>query len=385
VTLRTVGRGLAILAVVVLVGFGLRATVFAPPPVPVVVHTVKRGTVEQSVTNSRAGTVKARRRAKMSPEEGGRVVTIPKRKGARVVAGEIVLALDASGPRARLELSQRERDAAIAERARACFAAERAGRELARHQRLAKQGIISTDQLDALQSGARTAAASCAAAGANVQRAAAAVTLAESQLDHTILRAPFDGVIADLGIEVGEWSTPSPPGVVVPAVLDIIDTTSLFISAPMDEVDSARIQSGLPARVTLDSYPGQHFAAHVVRVAAYVLDREEQNRTVEIEAELDDRTLATALLPGTSADVEVILATRPDVLRLPAAAVMAGDKVLVVEDDRLVERPVELGLRNWDFVEVTGGVTADTQVVTSLDRPEVRAGAIVIVEQGPGT
>jgi HlyD family secretion protein len=149
----------------------------------------------------------------------------------------------------------------------------------------------------------------------------------------------------------------------------------------MDEVDSARIRAGLPGRVSVDSHPGEHFSGHVVHVAPYVLDFEEQNRTVEIEVELDDRVLAATLLPGTSADVEVILEARDRVLRVPSAAVLSGDKVLVPERGRLVERPVEVGLRNWDMTEIRGGLEDGEPVVVSLDRPEVRASARVrIVE-----
>lgn len=375
------GMRVAVVAALVVLVAVLRATVFAPAPVPVQVATVARGRVEQSVTNSRAGTVKARRRAKLSPEEGGRVVDVPHRKGDRVKAGDILLQLDPSMSEARLTLAQREREAADAERQRACLAAERTVRERDRHQRLATQGIVSGDLLDEVQSAARTTAAACTAAGATVHRADANVLLAQTQLDHTTLRAPFDGVIADLSIEVGEWTSPSPPALPVPSVLDVIDVTSIYVSAPMDEVDSARLQAGLPARISVDSRPDQHFPGRVVRVAAYVIDLEEQNRTVEIEAELDDASMASTLLPGTSADVEVILDAHDDVLRIPSAAVLAGNRVLVVDDDRLVSRTIEPGLKNWDMTEVRSGLAEGDRVVTSLDRPEVTEGARVTVTQ----
>jgi HlyD family secretion protein len=374
----------AIAAALVALALVLRLTVFAPARVPVQVAAVERGRVEQTVTNSRAGTVKARRRAKLSPEEGGRVVAIPRRKGARVKEGEVLLQLDPSVFEARLALARREREAADAERTRSCLAAERAARERDRNRRLAAEGIVSNDLLDAMQSAARTAAAACTAAGANVERAAASVDLAQHQLDRTVLRAPFDGIVADLSIEVGEWSTPSPPALPVPSVLDVIDTSSIYVSAPMDEVDSARLRERLTARVSIDSHPGEHYPGHVVRMGAYVLDVEEQNRTVEIEVELDDAAFAATLLPGTSADVEVILETRDDVLRVPSGAVLAGNRVLVLYDGRLAERAIEPGLRNWDMTEVRAGVEAGERVVTSLDRAEVRAGARVKVAQdGP--
>jgi len=125
----------------------------------------------------------------------------------------------------------------------------------------------------------------------------------------------------------------------------------------------------------VDSQPGRHFAARVVEVAPYVLDRLEQNRTLEIELELDDASAAAALLPGTSADAEVILSARDDVLRVPTQALLEGGRVLVLEGERLVERSFQVGLRNWDLTEVAGGLSAGERVVTSLDRPEVKAGA----------
>lgn len=367
------------------VGAVLRVTVFAPKPVPVQVVTVTRGRVEQTVSNSRAGTVKARRRAKLSPQLGGRVVSLPKRKGDRVVAGEVLLELDASVQRARLELARREKETAAAEITRACLAADRARREMGRNRRLAAQGIVSADLLDEVESGAQTAAAACEAARAGERRAAAAIDVAERELDYTVLRAPFDGMVADLAIAVGEWSTPSPPAVPVPAVLDVVDPSSIYVSAPMDEVDSARLATGLQARIGVDSHPGKHFPGHVVRVAGYVLDVEEQNRTVEIEAELDDAAFAATLLPGTSADVEVVLDTRENVLRLPTAGLLSGDKVLVVERGRLVERPVEVGLRNWDAAEIRSGLAEGDEVVTTLDRADVKPGARVTIERTTGS
>jgi HlyD family secretion protein len=60
---------------------------------------------------------------------------------------------------------------------------------------------------------------------------------------------------------------------------------------------------------------------------------------------------------------------------VPTPALLEGGKVLLLEDERLVERSVDLGLRNWDFTEVKGGLEAGARIVVSLDRPEVVAGA----------
>jgi HlyD family secretion protein len=340
------------------------------------VAVVERGPVERTATNSRAGTVRVRRRAKLSPELGGVVIAIPHPAGSSVRAGDIVLELDATLESGEVTLREREVEAARAEAERFCLAAQRAERKLERNRNLPAE-LLPDDALDDFESGSREAAAGCAAATAASGGARAALDLARRQLAKRTLRAPFDGVVAEVSIEVGEWTTPSPPALPVPPVLDILDPTSVYVELPMDEVDAGRLTPGLPARLTVDSHAGESFAGHVVRVAPYVLDIEAQNRTVEIEIEFDEPP--PVLLAGTSADVEVIIDARDDVLRVPAAAVLSGDRVLVVEGEFLAERSIQTGLRNWNFVEVVTGLAAGDRVVTSLDRPEISAGARVEV------
>ncbi len=370
---------IAAILVIVAVAFALRTTVLAPKPIEVQAVPVGRGRVEETVTNSRAGTVKARRRAQISPEVGGRAVEVPHREGDRVQQGDILLRLDTDVLEARTSLARRELQAVQAQREQACAATERSRRELARISKLAKEGIISADVLDQAQTSVETSAAACRAARAGVEQAQASIELASRQTRLMVIRAPFPGVVADVSIEVGEYTTPSPPGMPIPAVIDLIDPESVYVSAPMDEVDSARIQVDRPARITVDSYPGRTFPGRVARIAPYVLDREEQNRTVETEAAFDGLPEGVRLLPGTSADVEVILEEHPDVLRVPTPALLEGNRVLVAENGLLVERQLEIGLKNWDWTEVRSGVSAGDLVVTSLDRPEVKAGAEVRV------
>lgn len=369
-----------VLVLVALV-FALRKTVWKPEPIEVRAVAVARGQVEETVTNSRAGTIKALRRAQISPEVGGRAVDVPHRKGDRVAKGDVLLRLDPSVLDARVTLSRRELQAAHAQRDQACANAERSRRELGRLSRLAKDGIISTDVLDQAETAAETTRSACEAAQAGVAQAQAAIDLEGRQIGLTVIRAPFSGIVADLSIEVGEYTTPSPPGMPIPPVIDLIDPESVYVSAPMDEVDSARIQPGQPVRISVDSYPGRTFPGRVLRVAPYVLDREEQNRTVEIEAGLDGVPAGVRLLPGTSADVELILETRQGVLRVPTPALLEGNRVLVVENGLLVERKLAIGLKNWDWTEVRAGLAPGDRVVTSLDRPEVKAGAEVRVAQ----
>jgi HlyD family secretion protein len=368
----------------VVVGLGLlvwalRLTVFAPRPIEVAVVHPERGRVEHTVSNTKAGTLMARRRARLSPEVGGRVVELPVREGDRVEAGQVLLRLDDSVLRAQLEQARRELVTVEARHREACLAAEQAERENERYRSPEMRQIVSANTLDQLSAKAETSRAGCVAAAAAVDGAGAAIRVVDEQLAKLVLHSPFAGVVADVAAELGEWVTPSPPALPVPPVVEILDASSIYVSAPMDEVDSARVRAGLPARVTIDSHPGRSFAATVSRVAPYVLDVEAQNRTVEIEVDLDDVSDSELLLPGTSADVEVILEVHDDVWRIPTSTLLQGDAVLVVGPQVLERRPVEIGLRNWDWTEIRSGLGADDRVVSTLDQVEVQAGARVVV------
>ena len=370
-------RRILILALVVIAGFALRYTVFKKDPVDVTVFRVAKGRVEDSVTNSKAGTVATRRRAAISPEIGGRVRELTAREGDRVVRGQVLLRLVDEDYRARVELSGRALEAAQAAEREACLARDQAQRDLERYLQLGE--IVSQELLDQFRSRRDTTVARCEAMGAEVLKARSAETLAKVELSKTVLHAPFDGIVTTVSTEIGEWITPSPPGVPIPPVIELLDPDAIYIRIPLDEADVGSVREGLPVRITLDAYPGRSFMARVTRVAAFVSDQIDQNRTFEIEVELDDRAFARTLLPGASADAEVILDARDDVLRIPSYALMEGGRVLVVREEHLVEVSVKTGLRNWQFTEVVDGLADGDPVVVSLDRVEVVEGARVRV------
>ncbi len=120
----------------------------------------------------------------------------------------------------------------------------------------------------------------------------------------------------------------------------------------------------------------------VKRVAPYVSAVEKQARTVDIEAMLDaDGKAPPRLLVGYSADVEVVLAVREKVVRVPTSALQEGGRVLLAgADGTLQERKLKTGLANWEFTEVLEGLAAGEKVVTSLEREGVKAGAVFVVD-----
>lgn len=370
---------LLLLAMIVAIVVVVRSTVLRSDPIVVDVFVVEPGRVESTVVNSRAGTVESRMRAAMSPGIAGLVARIEVAKGDRVERGKVLLRLDDAEHRANVQLCERAIEAARAVADEACLAAEQAERDLVRAEGLGAQDLASTQELEDARTRARIASAECVAARARVRRDEAASSVARATLAKTVVRAPFDGVVLDVTTEVGEWISPSPPGMMIPAVIDVIAPGALYVSAPIDEVDVAEVRVGQPCRITLDAFRGRAFDATVTFVASAATTEREQSRTLRVEAEFAQRDLPANLLPGLSADLEIVLEARDDVLRVPTYALLEDDRLLVVEGDVLVERTLRTGLRNWEFTEAIDGVRTGDRVVVSLDRPEIVAGARVTV------
>jgi HlyD family secretion protein len=347
-------------------------------PVAVTAVTVGRGPVSATVANTRAGTVDACRRARLSPALGGQIATLPVKDGDHVEKGTLLLELWNEDVKAQVTLSERDARASRSLAREACVTADVAKRDADRLMRLHEQKLASEEAADQAQGKAEANAAACTAAQDTARVADARVDVTRAQLDRTQLRAPFAGVIAKVNGELGEFVTPSPVGIPTPPTVDLIDGSCLYISAPIDEVDAPRVQAGLKARISLDAFPNQTFPGHVRRVAPYVVDQEKQARTVDIEAVFDEPD-RTGLLAGYSADVEVVLDQRADVLRVPSSVVLPNKTVYVLDPktQKLESRPVEVGIKNWEFSEILSGLHEGDQVVSSVDRDGIRAGAHV--------
>ena len=349
-----------------------------PKPVAVLTERVGRGTVEATVANTRAGSVEACQRTRLSTIAGGRIEVLAVKEGDRVRKGQLLMRLWNDDQQADKALAQAQMDTARKRVAEACTLADLARRDLQRDEQLFKQGFISEGALDTVRTQADARIAACATARSDVVAAQARVKVAETAGQRSVLVAPFDGTVAKIVGEVGEYSTPSPPGVPMPPAIDLIDDSCLYVNAPMDEVDAPKIAVGQPVRITLDALPGRSFAGKVRRVAPYVTAVEKQARTVEIEVDFIDPQSAGRLLVGYSADVEVILDVHKDVLRVPSSALLQGERVLLLQDGRLVERPVKTGLANWEHTEIVQGLQGGERIVTSLDRAGVAAGAAAV-------
>ena len=367
---------LAVVAVVIYVVMGREQD---PITVSAVYPEIR--TVEQTVSNTRAGTIDACRRSRMSPAMGGQIASLQVKEGDLVQKDQVLIELWNKESKARLKESKARVQAAERSAQQVCILSDRAQREAKRKTELLQRGLASEEVTETAVSNAESQSAACDAALTQVEVYQASVEVIEASLERTMLIAPFDGVVAEIEGELGEYVTPSPVGVATKPTVDLIDSSCIYISAPIDEIDAPEVVSGMTARISMDAFGNQEFPATVRRVAPYVLDLEKQARTVEIEAIFDNPN--QTLLPGYSADIEVIIDRVENVLSIPTQLIMRDNYVYVIDPETmtLTKEQIEIGIGNWQYTEVTNGLSKDDQVVLSVDREGVKAGIVVVVEK----
>ncbi|WP_333873797.1 efflux RND transporter periplasmic adaptor subunit [Methylobacter sp.] len=348
-----------------------------PKLIDVQIVTLEQGEVRATVSNTRVGTVKACRRAYLAPATGGQVAELHVKEGDIVKQNQLLLEIWNKDLKAQVKLQDAQIRANRASAEQACQLGAGAEREADRALRLQKfDHLISEEQVDTKATGARAKRASCNAALEAIAVSQATRDAAQAAVERTLVVAPFDGTVAEINAELGEFITPSPPGIPTLPAIDLLDVSCLYVSAPIDEVDAPQIKTGMSACVSLDAFPEKRCSGTVSRIAPYVLEKEKQARTVEVEVKLTDPKDLKGLLPGYSADIEVLLSSKSQALRVPAEAVLENNKVLVMRDDGLLEeRSFKPGLVNWNTVEVLSGLNVGDKVVLSVGREGVVAGA----------
>ncbi|WAG79020.1 efflux RND transporter periplasmic adaptor subunit [Metapseudomonas furukawaii] len=362
-----------------LLGFWVR-----PEPVPVELVAVERGEVETLVANTRAGTVKACRRAHLSFKSGGQVSELLIHAGQRVQAGDVLMRLRQDDLEARVAEARARLDAQHNLREQSCRQASQDRLDQGRLERLAERKLASQDQLEQSATRARLSQLLCSGGEARIREAQASLDLQLAQLDQATLRAPFAGIVAEINGELGEVVTPSPPGIPTPPAVDLIDDQCLFVEAPIDEVDAGQVRPGMPVRISLDAFPGRTFAGRVSRIAPFVRELEKQARTVDVEVKFERVPPDLMLLSGYSADVEILLDQR-QTLRVPTESLLEGGRVLRYDpgSGHLREQRVELGLSNWRWSEVRGGLAVGDRILPGLQHEGLADGSVVSPSGAP--
>ena len=333
-----------------------------PQATPVKLVAVGRGDVLVTLVNTRAGTIKSCQRAGLSLPGGGVVEQIAVKAGDRVARGDLLLTLWSEDIRADLSRARAQQALGKTQREERCSEATYYEREAQRLATLLAKNLTSRTLAEQAQNLAHTRRYICRASRQQERVDEALVAQVEARLAERRLQAPFAGVVAEVNSKLGEYMTPSPPGVAMPPVIDLIDDHCLYVSAPIDEVDAARLKVGQRARVLLDAMPGRDFAATVTRIAPYVKELEKQARTVEVEAVLTAPPTDVPLLIGYSADLEVEVTRATDVLRVAASSRADDGSVLRLEGDKLVRVLPRWGVENWNWIEVAEGLAAGDQL-----------------------
>lgn len=353
-----------------------------PQPIEVEAYTLSEGEVQSTVANTRVGTIKACRRAYLAPATGGQIAALHVKEGDKVKQGQLLLEVWNQDLKAQVVLQKAQIGAHRASAEQACQLAGGAEREAARLSELQKRNnVVSEEQVDKSVTGGKSQRAACRAAQQTIEVAQAQLAVAEAAVRRTLVLAPFDGTVAEVNAELGEFVTPSPPGIPTLPPIDLLDLSCLTVSAPIDEVDAAAIKTGMSACVSLDAFADKRCSGIVTRVAPYVLEKEKQARTVEVEVTLRDPKDLAELMPGYSADIEVLLSKKDRTLRLPAEAILENNRVLLIDEQQVLhEQHFQAGLSNWSYTEVLSGLKAGDRVVLSVGKEGVADGTEVDIK-----
>jgi len=324
-----------------------------------------------------SGYVTARREATVSAETTGKVVEVMVEEGMIVEAGQIVARLDDTIQQAQTQLAR-----AQAQSARAGLVETEAQLRAARLERdrlrdLAERKLTSVASLDAAEANYDALAARLDTGRENVEVAERSVELSENSLAHTVIRAPFGGVVVSKDAQPGEMISPisAGGGFTRTGICTIVDMDSLEIEVDVNEAYIGRVTEGQRVSATLDAYPDWQIPAEVI---AIVPTADRQKATVRVRIgflERDPRVLRdmgakVAFLgseapQGPTEEIRGVLVSR-NALQTDDQ----GDFVWRVNGDVVERRSVRPGSgRDRERIPILEGLSVGDTIVRSSDRP----------------
>lgn len=351
--------------VAALAGLAVYKVYFAP--VNVQAQKVAKGTVMAEVMGT--GTLEARVRNAVSPKISGRLVSVLVDQGDRVTKGQLLATLDDGDLKQQVEIAKAEValtratvDRSAMDIVRAEATAVLARSELTRVTQSRQSNAVSVTEVDQATEHNEVAVADTKRAQLAKVEAEKAVIKAEESLRYYQERLADTKIVAPFDVLVVRRSR-DPGDIVVPgtAILDVISTDELWVSAWVDETAMGRLAVSQPTRIMFRSAPDTSLPGKVVRLAPQT-DRETREFLVDVSVEKLPQTWAV----GQRADVYIETARRTDVLTIPQRLVSWRDGkagVMVDNAGKAQWRPITLGLRGRDNVEVTDGITADTVLI----------------------
>lgn len=356
---------LLLLPVLLLLGglYALRAQqALGAVEVSVVQAAVTRGGAAATGTPvlTASGYVVARRQAVVSAKIQGRLSELRVEEGSQVRAGEILARLEDAEFRAQVLRAK-----AAVQRAQADLAEQKRQLRVARD--LSQEQVVAKDDLEAAESRVRISEAA-------EKQAEADLALAEAQLENTVIRAPFAGVVLKKMSEVGESVAPIPPGVNIStssgAIVALADLATLEVEADVSESNVAKLTPHQPAEVTVEAFPDRKYKA-VLRQVIPTADR--TKATVQVKVTILDKD--KDLKPEMSAKVTFLApesssakseTSEPAVVTVPSEAVVTRDGkpvVFEVREGHVRAVPVTTGAERSGKVVIESGLLGSETLV----------------------
>ena len=321
------------------------------------------------------GYVTARRQATVSAKITGKVRTLLIEEGQRVAEGEVLATLDDAEARADVALRKAQVEAARAGLAEIQSALANAGREFERQRELAAQKLTSISALDAARTQAEAMQARLESQKSEVKVTEEALQASRVQLDNTIVRAPFAGVVTVKAAQPGEMISPisAGGGSIRTGIGTIVDMDSLEIQVDVSESYINRVQAGQPVEAVLNAYPDWRIPAEVIAIVP-TADRSKATVKVRIALKAKDPRIVPEMGVRVAFLEERAAAGSapppPRGVLVPPAAIRqdaGGDVIYVMSDGRAVRRAVTLGGALGDERQVQDGVSAGEPVI--VDAP----------------
>ncbi|MCA6226545.1 efflux RND transporter periplasmic adaptor subunit [Phenylobacterium sp.] len=296
-----------------LVGFAFRSCRSEPEAPPYRTGQVESGALVQTVSAS--GVVEAMVTVEVGSQISGQIQAIMVDFNDRVKAGQVLAELDPQTYQSRLRLGQADVAAGEAAVKQADAQAQQARQELARRKSLAAQGYYSPAALEAAEAQARTSAAALEAARARVQQSRASLRTTEVDLSRTRIVSPIDGVVVLRAIEPGQTVAASFQAPVLFRIARDFDRVKVKIS--VDEADIGGVKEGQVVTFSVDAFPDQMFEGIVTQVRKQPVT--EQN-VVAYTVMAEAANTGGRLLPGMTANADIVIQRRDGVLKVPVAA-----------------------------------------------------------------